>query len=98
MSTILAISDVLTQIVARSTATVKFTVSAPDKSGLYSLYRAGVLLYQFHLVTHPPQGGSQTVRSGTGTDANPSGAALTLTDRNGATARVDAVQFINGLK
>jgi hypothetical protein len=98
MPTILTINDVLTQIANRSTAAVKFVVSPPDKTGLYALYRNGVLLWQFHLVTHPPQGGSQTVKSGTGTDANPSGAMLTLTDRNGASARADAAQFINSLR
>jgi hypothetical protein len=99
MSTILIINDVLTQMTNRSTATVKFVVSPPDKNGLYTLYRNGALLYKFHLVTHPPSlSGVQTVKSGTGSDANPSGAMLMLTDNNGASARADAVQFINGLK
>jgi hypothetical protein len=89
------IGDVIDGITGRSKPGVALSV-APLPKGTYGVYKNGALLYQFHLVIHP--GAGLTVKSGGSSDANPSGAQLTVTDNNGVSMKVDAAQFINSLR
>jgi hypothetical protein len=96
MASINKIGDVIDGITARSKPGVTLSVAPTAKGGTYGIYKNGTLLYQFHLVTHP--GASQTVKSGGASDANPTGAQLTVTDNNGVSMKVDAAQFIGSLR